>query len=176
MTYIPGPPTNKGDKEQNRAIWAEFQKIRQNFDQNVAYFSASESATITIGPALNWQVMSPPAIWEFPNGSWDEATGIWTCRVPGYYSLDAALTISGFGAGNQNYYAGVRLTVANNGSGNGTAQSYASGQDDLPLTARVQFDWLLAQGATVTAEGTAVHQNQTGTVTATSLLNYRKSS
>ena len=172
--YIPGPPSNAGNAEQNRAIWREFQKIRDELQAAAAYFSATESQPIPIGTTPVWGVLTPVAVWDYPGGSWDEPNGIWTCRVPGYYSLSASVAIAGFGTGNQDYYVGVRLTVTLPGGAPQTTEQYASGQDNLPITASIGFDTLLAQGATVVAEGAAVHQNQTGTVSGAVYLNYVK--
>jgi hypothetical protein len=174
--YHPGPPSSSGDRETNRWIHRELQRISTSFSPRYhqAYFGASETGQADIGPAVNWQPILPTApLWEVPEGSWQSP--LWVVPMSGFYSLSVSLQLDPFGLGNKLYYAGVRLTVTPPGGPPAapmTVERYQSGDDNFPLYVNVETAMPIEKGGTVLAERTLVHENQTGTVTAQIGLNY----
>ena len=125
-----------------------------------------KSGQLPIGPTRDWTnpFIGDDAAWDVPGGSWDPATGRWTCPQIGLYQISALLEIDPFGAGNKNYYAGLQLRII--GEIGRIQETYDGGDDDIPLGVSFTGQQVFYQGDTIEFKITAVHENQTGTVAA----------
>ena len=160
--YYPGPvPT--APEAMTEYLANELYQISLALRPDPTYMQVQQTGDFTIGPTENWQTLcigESPAF-ATPASSWNAATGEWTIGETGLYELNANLFVSAFGLGNKDYYLGLRPVF----DGVPGLERLASGDDAFPLSVEINQLLPLDSGEVLRMEGTAVHENQTGTIT-----------
>ena len=173
--YTPAPPAQVNDDNPQlsavvRWVADEFQNIAGGFRREpVAITVLDPGITIPIGTTAVYSLMfdgGETILWDVPGGSFNVPTpGLYTVPQAGAYLLLSSLTIDPFGAGGQNYYAGIRLTMTPVSGAPVVLDKFNGGPDDIQLSVNFSTVFPLLQGTILTWEISAVHQTQSGTVT-----------
>lgn len=163
----PAPSSNPGNII--RAVWDEFYRISNQIialGQPVAV-TLQDSDTIPIGTVAVWErlFLNTTPTWDVPGGNFDPVTGEWTSPQRGLFDITCIMTVQPFGIGNKNYYAGLRVVkVFADGSPDVVYEITDGGVDDIPLGVTIAIAVPMLRGDKLYFEGTAVHENQVGTV------------
>ena len=132
LPYYPNPvPTDPARLQQY--LFDELNKIKTAFVAQPVALSVEEIDTYAVVTAPNWVVafIGETPTWDVPGG-FDSVTGLWTCPQSGLYSADVQLEVAPFGAGNKQYYAGVRL-YRDSGGAITYKETTDGGDDSVPL-------------------------------------------
>lgn len=168
IPYAPNPVPGQVE-DLPRYIYDELARIKEALvAQPVSFDIANPDHQLAIGTTPNWEIgmIGIDPRWEVPGGEFDSATGRWTCPKSGLYQVNAHAEVAPFGSGNKIYYAGIRLQHERDLAIVETFESTDGGDDDIPLGVTLSGLVPLLQGDVLYTEWTAVHENQTGTVTA----------
>ena len=178
LPYRPGFPGDGtgSPEEQLRAVWDELGRIAvvtASIDQPVST-GLGTTATIPVGTTETWDRLFDGNFngepWIKPADSFDLQTGVYTIPEEGVYSCTAQLNVNAFDQpGIKDYYAGIRITIDRLGVVEQFA-NYNGGLDTQPVSVTLLFTKDLYQGDTFYFEGTAVHENKTGTTPKTAVL------
>ena len=163
IPYTPGQvPT--GVDGLPRFLADEFRRIQEALIAQPVAMAVDETGDYAVGTVENWVrvfVGATPS-WDVPGGNFDSVTGIWTCPQSGLYSLDANLKVEPYGAGNKNYFAGVRIEIDRGGVIT-YKETTDGGVDNIPLGVQLAGLIPLLQGDKLAVEMTIVHETFVGT-------------
>ncbi len=149
-------------KDWPRWLDNELYLIRNAFQVNPVMVAVRGSDTLDISPVLavkNLGIGKAPLL-DYPEGSWDETTQLWTCQQAGIYVCNANCDINPFGSGNKTYQAQLSLYI----DGAFDSKQSDGGSDDVPLGVTFSQPVALIQGQTVRMELGALHAQFTGPV------------
>jgi hypothetical protein len=160
--YYPHPvPTDITDLP--RYLRDEFDRISNSLVPEPVALSVSEADAFLVTTVVTWADLFIGEVpgWEVPGGQFDQATGIWTNPKEGLYSIDLSMEVAPFGAGNKNYFAGVRILFTGPGAPI-TLTSTDGGDDSIPLGVTLSGLVPLNVGTTIECEATIVHDQFIG--------------
>ena len=167
IDYWPAPgPTDI--QEIPRYLEQELYRIAESLIAQPVALTVTETSVVTVTTTPNWQrlFVGQPASWDVPGGSWDAVLGEWTCPQGGLYFTIADLRVEPYGAGNKQYYAGIRQVIEPaDGGAPVVVQAIDSGQDDFELGVTLPLQLPIAFGDRVYYEATVVHDQFVGDAT-----------
>jgi hypothetical protein len=166
----PGGP-NATVEEGLRAVWEELTRVAVSLSQldQPTSVGAQSAESVPVGTTKNWSRLFNDGfeypLWENPQTSFDEATGVYTVPQEGVYSIQVVLEFAAFTTpATKNYYGGIRGTVVfADGSGSLVTEAYNGGADTIPVNVTLLRTNRLTKGDTITFDGTAIHETKTGT-------------
>ena len=145
----------------HRWIDDELHRIQFALASNPVVMTVSGSGTIGIDttPTTITLGIGDSPLLDVPEGSWDPATGEWSCSLAGLYSIQCQAFIDAFGPGNKTYQATLEVFV------NDISRSIqiSGGADDVPLALNLNASLLLLSEDLVRIEMTTLHEQFTGT-------------
>ena len=164
-------PTNPPVEFESWSRWIdeELHRIESALNANPVAMAVEGGGTINISPVPEYIPLGigDSPLLDYPSGSWDPGTGIWTCPQDGTYLVNAAATVEPFGTGNKAYYCEVRLFVDDVEK----AQQVGSGIDDVPVSVNLSVPQVIRNPSEVRFDLGAIHEIFTGT----SLYTYKLS-
>lgn len=162
--YHPIPTPQFGDVSVTRFLDDELHRIAAwaaEVNPRFAYcvVRATGSVALTTTPTWVNPLVGESEIIDLPDGSWGDATGIYTCPDPGLYQLSASVTFNVVGGvGNRQVAVGLRWVV------NGTpgTEWVTSATDEFPITVSSSGVFPLAVNDTVAIEVAGYTSNPGG--------------
>lgn len=184
MPYRPNPPPvpSSAIEEILRATWAELERIATSFSDldRPLSFSATGADSIAVGATATYNVMlndSPTVIWEQPGGTFNPATGVWTCSTEGLYTINASVVSVPFVAPATKSYSVLARITRTPGVGAPVVYNFAGGGlDDQNVTAVGTVLVPMQQGDTLQLTAAGVHPTKVGTNNVTCYLNVTRES
>ena len=167
------PPQTEGNEDLTRYLYEELTRIKEALAADPVALTVSETSVITVTTVINWQRIFILALvnWDYPGGTWDNIAAEWTCPQVGLYSFTVDLRVEPYGAGNKNYYAGIRLNIVRaDGSGTDTLESIDSGDDNFMLGVTLPAQLVIFSGDVVYVTATVVHDQFIGDATINSSM------
>lgn len=160
--YVPNIVPS-GVEDLPRFLNEELERIRQAMQAQPVALAVEEVGDFAVTQIVTWErafIGATPA-WDIPGGNFDSATAQWTCPQTGLYSIDVQLEVAPFGAGNKNYYAGIRIYHLS-GQTVDYRESSDGGVDNVPLGVNMAGLVPLTQGDVVAVDMTVVHDTWVG--------------
>lgn len=148
----------------HRWIVEELNRIaRRLIDNPVILALGQTGAPVDISPVLNSIVLGIGSIPspEFPEGSYDPLTGVWTCPLNGIYSMTSTVAVDPFGTGNKAWEAVI--VIYRNGVR--AFEAGGSGIDDVRLFINMGVPLIFTAGDTIRLELETIHDQFTGSTT-----------
>lgn len=184
IPYRPNNPPGPGSTPDQTimAIWTEFTRISASLADMDRPLSLAVNGTdlINVGATASYLVMldaSPTVTWQEPGGTFNPATGVWTCSSEGVFAVNVSVVSQPFPApATKSYSVNVRLTVTPTVGAPVVYAFAGGGLDDQFVTAVGSFLLPLAQGDTLQVSAAGVHATKTGTNTVTTTLNLTRQS
>jgi hypothetical protein len=144
----------------------ELNRIAISFEALGAGAGVRESAAAVpidaVGTPYPLFIGQAPA-WDRPGGTWQPATGTWTCPVSGLYLVTLDCRVAGLDApGNQDYETVIELLE--NGALRYSAAN--SGNDAFATSCTIATVAYIQREAEIQARVRLIHQSRTGTVPA----------
>jgi hypothetical protein len=154
-----------------RAVWDELSRIAiatAAIDQPTS-LGATVDGQIPVQATIVWyRLFSQDYVgdpWVNPADSFDVQTGVYTVPQEGVYTITMQLTVDAFATPQaKDYFAGIRLTVLEVGApAPEEVFSYNGGPDTVPVSVLMTWTSDAKQGTQFAFDGTAVHEQVTGT-------------
>ena len=167
LPYHPNPVPSQLD-DVPRYLYDELVRIKEAFIEQPTAMAIETSFDYTVTTVLIWDRIFNDGVvvptWDIPGGGFDNTTGEWTCPQDGLYSIDVQMTVQPYGAGNKDYYAGLRL-YKDSGGVVEYRETTDGGDDAIPLGVTLSGLIPLLQGDVLAVDAAVVHDQFVGTTT-----------
>jgi hypothetical protein len=141
----PGPSENSIIGTVIRAVWDELHRISTSMFQldmpdSITVSCEEDIATSSTAAPVYHRLFDLDATidikWERPEGTLDEATGIFTFQSDGLFQISGHLLVPPFDQpGVRNHYCSLRFTLVRDGYPDEVGEIYGSGSEQLPVSA-----------------------------------------